>query len=284
MTEALASDRVLRAACVQMNSRGDVAENVRAAVGLVEAAADQGARLVALPETWAFKGAREGILATAEAPDGPSNTAVAAAASRRGMWLLAGSIYETSPLADRVYNTSVLFDPHGTVRAVYRKIHLFDVVSGDVAYEESRDVVPGADLVTADVTVSRDEAFRLGLTVCYDLRFPELYRALALRGAAVLCAPAAFTAHTGAAHWDVLVRARAVENTCFVLAPDQVGEHLPGRSCHGQSCIVDPWGTVLARVEDGAGVCVADLDLDRLDEVRAQIPSLENRRPGVYEL
>jgi len=282
VTAAQTSDRVLRAACAQMNSRDDVAENVRVAVGLVEAAADRGASLVALPETWAFKGVREGILATAEAPDGPSNAAVAAAASRRGMWLLAGSIYEPSPLPDRVYNTSVLFDPNGTARAVYRKIHLFDVVSGDVAYEESRDVAPGEELVTADVAVPGAAALRLGLTICYDLRFPELYRALALRGAAVLCVPAAFTAHTGAAHWDVLVRARAVENTCFVLAPDQVGEHLPGRSCHGQSCIVDPWGAVLARVDDGVGVCVADIDLARLAEVRTQVPSLANRRPDVY--
>lgn len=274
----------LRVACVQMNTRDDVARNVRVALELVAAAADLGARLVALPETWAFKGEREGILATAEAPDGPCNAALAALAARRGLWLLAGSVYEPSAAGDRVSNSSALFGPDGRMRAVYRKIHLFDVTSGAVVYRESEDVVAGTELVTADIDAGDGAPVRLGMTVCYDLRFPELYRSLALRGAQVLCVPAAFTAHTGAAHWEVLLRARAIENGCFVLAPDQVGEHLPGRSCHGHSMIVDPWGTVLAQVDDEVGVCVADLDLRRLLEVRSQIPSLENRRPAAYDL
>jgi predicted amidohydrolase len=273
---------VLRVACVQLNTRDDVAANVGAAVELVEAAADRGARLVVLPETWAFKGRREGIVATAEAPDGPSNRALAAVAARRGLWLLAGSVYE--PAADGlVSNVSALFDPAGALCAVYRKIHLFDATSGPVRYEESEEVAPGAEIVTADVDTRDGTSVRLGLSICYDLRFPDLYSSLALRGARILCIPSAFTAHTGAAHWEVLVRARAIENGCFVVAPDQVGEHLPGRDCFGHSMIVDPWGTVLARLEDGVGLCVADLDFARLDEVRGQIPSLEHRRPDIYD-
>jgi len=283
-------------ACVQMNTRGDVAANVRAARELVEEAAAAGARLVALPETWAYKGGREGIRASAEAVEGPSNAALAQLAARRGIFVLAGSIYEPSPEPGRVYNTSALFGPDGGLRAVYRKIHLFDVTAGTTVYRESDDVTPGAELVTAEIDPGEatpgDPAeapapaapVALGLTVCYDLRFPELYRSLALRGAQVLCVPSAFTAYTGAAHWKVLLRARAVENGCFVIAPGQVGEHLPGRECFGHSMVVDPWGTVLAEVQDGVGFCVADLDLGRIAEVRAQIPSLQNRRPDTYEL
>ncbi len=272
---------ILRVACLQMNTRGDVAANVRVAVDLVEAAADRGARLVALPETWAFKGRREGIVATAEGPHGPSNRALAAVAARRGLWLLAGSVYEPAP-GGLVSNSSALFDPAGELRAVYRKIHLFDVTTATARYEESEEVAPGRETVTADIDTGDGTSVRLGLTICYDLRFPGLYTSLALRGARILCVPSAFTAHTGAAHWEVLLRARAIENGCFVIAPDQVGEHLPGRDCFGHSMIVDPWGVVLARVEEGVGLCVADLDLGRQDEVRKQIPSLEHRRPDVY--
>jgi len=271
----------LRVACVQLNTRQDVAANVRAAAELVEAAADQGARLVALPETWAYKGRREGIVATAEGPEGPSNHALAAVAARRGVWLLAGSVYEPAP-GGLVANVSALFDPAGGLRATYRKVHLFDVTTATAEYRESEEVAPGAELVTADIEAEDGTPVRLGLTICYDLRFPGLYTALALRGAHVLCVPSAFTAYTGAAHWEVLLRARAIENGCFVIAPDQVGEHLPGRDCFGRSMVVDPWGTVLARLDEGTGICVADLDLGRLDEVRAQVPSLEHRRPDVY--
>jgi len=277
----------LSVACIQMNTRGDVAVNVRAAEALVEAAAAAGARLVALPETWAYKGGRAGIRATAEAVDGPSNAALARLAARHGVFVLAGSIYEPAPEPGRVYNTSALFGPGGDLLAVYRKIHLFDVTVGTTVYRESDDVWPGAELVTVEIESDAPEpagSITLGLTICYDLRFPELYRSLALRGAQILCVPSAFTAYTGAAHWEVLLRARAVENGCFVIAPGQVGEHLPGRECFGHSMIVDPWGAVLAEVQDGAGFCVADLDLGRVAEVRAQIPSLHNRRPDAYDL
>jgi predicted amidohydrolase len=277
----------LRVACVQMNTRGDVAANVGVATALVEEAAAAGARLVALPETWAYKGRREGIHASAEAVDGPSNAALAQLAARLGIFMLAGSIYEPSPVPGHVFNASALFGPHGDLLAAYRKIHLFDLIAGTTVYRESGYVTPGADLVTAEIDVGSSGSaatVTLGLTICYDLRFPELYRSLALRGAQILCVPSAFTAYTGAAHWEVLLRARAVENGCFVVAPGQVGEHLPGRECFGHSMIVDPWGAVLAEVQDGVGFCIADLDLGRVAEVRAQIPSLQNRRPDAYGL
>ena len=274
----------LRVAGVQMNTRGDVAANVRAAAALVEEAAAAGARLVALPETWAYKGGRRGIRATAEAVDGPSNAALAKLAARLGIFVLAGSIYEPAAEPGYVYNTSALFGPHGGLLGAYRKIHLFDVTAGTTVYRESDEVKPGADLVTVTIDSGAAAPVTLGLTICYDLRFPELYRSLARRGAQVLCVPSAFPAYTGAAHWESLLRARAVENGCFVIAPGQVGEHLPGRACFGHSMIVDPWGTVLAEVQDGAGFCIADLDLGRVAAVRAQIPSLQNRRPDVYDL
>jgi predicted amidohydrolase len=270
-----------------MNTRGDVAVNVRDATALVEQAAAAGARLVALPETWSFKGRSAGIRASAEAVDGPSNTALAWLAARLGIFVLAGSIYEPAPEPGRVYNTSALFGPDGGLRAVYRKLHLFDVTAGTTAYRESADVTPGGELSTAAIRpelADSGASVTLGLTICYDLRFPELYRSLALRGAQILCVPSAFTAYTGAAHWEVLLRARAIENGCFVLGPGQVGEHLPGRECFGHSMIVDPWGTVIAQLEDDVGICVADLDLGQVDAVRAQIPSLQNRRPDAYDL
>jgi len=278
------SASVLRAACVQLNTRADMAENVRIAGGLVEEAAAAGARFVALPETWAFKGRRDGIMASAEATDGPSNAALAELAARLGIFVLAGSHYEPSPEPGRVYNTSALFGPDGGLLAVYRKLHLFDAVSGAAVYRESSYLAPGAEVVTAEIDLAPVGPVALGLSICYDLRFPELYRALALAGAQLLCVPAAFTAHTGAAHWEALLRARAIENGCFVIAPDQVGEHLPGRVCHGHSMIVDPWGDILAEIPDDVGICVADLDLARIAEVRTQIPSLRDRRPGTYGL
>jgi len=296
-SDAGARAGVLRAACLQMNTRDDLAENLHSAVRLVEAAAAEGAQLVALPETWAFKGGGEGIRASAEPVVGASNGALARLAARLGVWLLAGSLYEQpatgdrgSAAGERVFNSSALFGPDGALRAVYRKIHLFDTVAGGTAYRESGDVRPGDRLVTAEVPVGPaapgDPASHatLGLTICYDLRFPELYRSLALLGADVLCVPSAFTATTGAAHWHALLRARAIENGCFVLAPNQVGEHLPGRACYGHSLIVDPWGAVIAEVDEGVGICVADLDLARVAEVRAQLPALQNRRPDAYRL
>ncbi len=267
----------MRVACVQMNSRSDKADNVAVATRLVRAAAAAGARLVVLPETWAFKGGRTESAGAAEPLDGPSNAALGALAAELGVYVLAGSIYEAREGADLPFNASVLFDPDGAAAAVYRKIHLFDAVAGERVYRESDDLAAGADLVTAtvdDVTV--------GLTICYDLRFPELYRALATHGAQVLLVPSAFTEATGRDHWEVLLRARAVENGCFVAAAGQWGEYADGRPSHGRSMIVDPWGVVLAVAPDGVGFCQADLDLAALERVRRQLPALAHRRPDLY--
>lgn len=267
----------LRVACVQLNTRQDTTATRLTALDLVRRAAADGARLVALPETWVFKGDRAGILESAEPLTGPSNTALADLAGELGIWVLAGSIYEPSAVAGRVHNASALFGPDGELRAAYRKIHLFDITAGDRVYRESDEVAPGGEIVTAEV-----DGVLVGLTICYDVRFPELYRALALRGARVIFVPAAFSAITGPSHWEILLRARAIENGCFVVAPDQVGEHLPGYACHGHSLVIDPWGRVLAERPDGVGLCVADLDLGLVDEVRGQIPTLEHLRADVY--
>jgi predicted amidohydrolase len=276
--------RTLRVACVQLNSAADKGANVAAAGALVREAAADGAELIVLPETWAFKGRRAGILAGAEPVDGPSNAVLAGIAAEHGVHVLAGSHYEPSRRPDRVFNTSVLFGPGGEILATYRKIHLFDAVSGTTVYRESDDLIAGDEVVTAQIETKAGVAVTLGLSICYDLRYPELYRTLALRGAEVLLVPAAFTYFTGAAHWEVLLRARAVENGCFVVAPNQTGFHLPERQCYGNSMVVDPWGTVLVRMGEDVGLCVADLDLDTVGRVREQIPSLAGRRPEAYGL
>jgi predicted amidohydrolase len=268
---------IVKVACVQMNSRADKAANVTAAADLVRRAAAAGARLVVLPETWTFKNGRAALADAAEAIDGPSNRLLAGLAAELDIYILAGSIYETSDRPDRFGNASVLFDPAGAPVAVYRKIHLFDAVAGARVYRESDDLLPGDRLVTGDV-----DGVSVGLSICYDLRFPELYRALALHGARIVVVPAAFTEATGRAHWEVLLRARAIENGCFVVAAGQWGVHGDDRRCYGHSMIVDPWGTVLAVAPDGVGLCDAELDLSAVDRAREQLPVLAHRRPALY--
>lgn len=280
MSPAQAGSRpadVLRAACIQLNSRDDVAANVRSATALIERAAAAGARLIVLPETWNYKGSLSGIRSAGEVIDGPSTTRVKELAVRHGVFILAGSFYERGDRRGRLFNTSVLFGPRGERLAEYRKLHLFDAVSGTVAYRESDVLQAGGEIVVADA-----DGVPVGLSVCYDLRFPELYVQLALRGARVLAVPAAFTAFTGAAHWHALLRARAIETGCFVVAADQVGFHTATNECYGHSLIVDPWGRVIAEVEEGTGFCIADLDLTQVAEARTALPCLEHRRPDVY--
>ncbi len=269
--------QVLRAACIQLNSRDDVAANVRAATDLIERAVAAGARLIVLPETWNYKGSLSGIHSAGETIDGPSTTRMKELAALHGVFILAGSFYERSDRRGRLFNTSVLFGPSGERLAEYRKLHLFDAVSDTVVYRESDVLRAGDEIVVAEV-----DGVPLGLSICYDLRFPELYVQLALRGARILAVPAAFTAFTGAAHWHVLLRARAVETGCFVLAADQAGFHTATNECFGHSLIVDPWGRVLAEVEEGAGFCIADLDLAQVGDARRVLPCLEHRRPDVY--
>jgi predicted amidohydrolase len=269
----------MRVACVQLNTQEDKAASVAAALELVNRLAAVGARLVVLPETWTYKGRHAALATEAEAIDGPSNTALAELAARHGIYVLAGSIYERTATAGKYHNTSVLFGPGGERLAVYRKIHLFDAVTDAATYRESDDILPGSEVVTAEI-----DGVTVGLTICYDLRFPELYRALALRGARLILVPSAFTALTGKAHWEVLLRARAIENAVFIVAPDQTALHPPDRECYGRSMIVDPWGTVLAVASAGVGDCVAEVGLEAVDRVRRQLPALEHRRPETYGL
>lgn len=265
----------MRAAAVQLNSTNEKARNLEAAERLVRAAAADGAELVALPEKWNLLAGGEELLAGSEPLDGPSLTAARGWARELGIHLLAGSISEQGP--EKAFNTSVLIGPGGEDIAVYRKIHMFDVDVGGVAYRESDHEEPGAEIVTAPLG-----ELLAGLTVCYDLRFPELYRILAVRGAQLIVVPSAFTLATGRDHWEVLLRARAIENQVFVIAPDQVGEAPPHFSSYGHSAIVDPWGTVLATAPDEECFVAADLDLAEQDRVRESLPSLANRRPEAY--
>lgn len=267
----------MRAAAVQLNSNGDKDGNLAAAERLVRAAAADGAEFVALPEKWNLLAGGEELVAGAEPLDGPSLTAARGWARELSIHLLAGSISERGGEGEKPSNTSVLIGPGGDDLAVYRKIHMFDVDAGGVSYRESEFERPGGEPVTAAVG-----GLTAGLTVCYDLRFPELFRILALRGARLIAVPSAFTLATGRDHWEVLLRARAIENQLFVIAPNQWGEAPPHYSSFGRSAIVDPWGVVLATAPDGEGFVAAELDFAAQDRIRESLPSLANRRPATY--
>ncbi len=267
----------MRAAAVQLNSNADKARNLAAAERLVRAAAADGAELIALPEKWNLLASGEEMAAGAEPLDGPSLAAARGWARELGVHLLAGSVSERGEDEGKSFNTSVLIGPGGEDLAVYRKIHMFDVEAGGVSYRESDHEQAGSEIVDAAVG-----DLRVGLTVCYDLRFPELYRILAVRGARLIAVPSAFTLATGRDHWETLLRARAIENQVFVLAPNQVGEAPPHYSSYGRSAIVDPWGVVLATAADGERCVAADLDLVAQERIRETLPSLANRRPDAY--
>jgi predicted amidohydrolase len=269
----------VRVAAIQLNSTPDRGRNLEAADRLVREAAAAGARLVVLPEKWSALGTPEQNAAGAEALDGPALTWARGVARELGIELVAGSIAEAVD-GDRGFNTCVHVGPDGEDRAVYRKLHLFDVEVGGTTYRESERERPGDEVVLSETA----DGLGLGLTICYDLRFPELYRTLAVRGARVLCVPAAFTVPTTRDHWEVLLRARAIEDQCFVVAANQVGRHGDADGAPasgGRSMIVDPWGVVLATAPDREGWIVADLDLDAQEDVRRRLPSLANRRPDV---
>jgi predicted amidohydrolase len=265
----------VRVAVCQLNARDNRADNLRAARDLLERAAAAGADFAMLPEYVDYLGPSAGA-PKPEPIDGEFATFFADAARDLGIWVHAGSFHEIGPDNDRTYNTSLIFGRDGTLAATYRKIHLYDVeIPGRVYYQESRTVAPGSELITASI-----DGVPFGLSICYDLRFPELYRRLAVDGATVLVVPAAFMMHTGRDHWEVLLRARAIENQCYVLAAGQIGDHEPHRTCFGRSMVIDPWGTVVAQAPDTIGITVADLDFERLSLVRAELPSLANRRLG----
>jgi len=265
----------MNVAVIQLNSQDDVNANLERVRTHVAAAAKAGAELVALPENFAFMGEEEKKRGLAErVPEGPISKAITDAARAAKVWLVAGGMPEESGDRDRPFNTSLLVSPEGDVVARYRKIHLFDV-----------DLPDGTKLLESNATKAGDEPVvhevlgtKLGMTICYDLRFPELYRKLGDRGVRIVTVPAAFTLTTGKDHWHVLLRARAIENQVFVLAPAQHGRHPRNRQTYGKSLVVDPWGDVLAQCAEGEGFAIARLDFAAQDRVRASLPCLTHRR------
>ncbi|MFP2930825.1 carbon-nitrogen hydrolase family protein [Pyxidicoccus sp. 3LG] len=263
-------------AAAQMVSTADKSHNLEVATRLVRQAAGLGARLVGLPENFSWMGPEPERQGAAESLDGPTLARMAALARELKVTLLSGSVLEAGAPGGRLYNTSVLFGPGGERLSVYRKMHLFDVEVGDGAtYQESAAVAPGTEVVAADTEVGR-----LGLSVCYDLRFPELYRRLSKEGATLLAVPAAFTLMTGKDHWEVLLRARAIENQAYVLAPAQGGRHSANRLTYGHAMVVDPWGLVTARASEGEGLALAPVDPELQARIRRNLPCLQHRRLG----
>jgi deaminated glutathione amidase len=269
-----------KVAAIQMTSGHVVEDNLAAAAELLREAKDLGADIACLPENFSFIGLKDADkLKVAEADgEGPIQDFLRDTARRLGLWILGGTTVIKGDSAARVANASLLIDANGKRVARYDKIHLFDVAipGRDEQYLESTHVVPGREAVIADTPVGK-----LGLSVCYDMRFPELYRDLVARGAEWLAMPAAFTVPTGRAHWETLLRARAIENLCYVVAPAQSGTHTSGRETYGDTLIADYWGQVLSRLAKGSGVITADIDLAKQAETRARFPALDNRRLGL---
>jgi deaminated glutathione amidase len=268
----------VRVAAVQLNSTADPSANLASADRLARAAAADGAKLIVLPEKWTAIGSDEQQRAAAQTLGGAAIAWARQIARELSIDLVAGSILERLPGHDKLANTSVHVDPHGELRATYRKLHMFDVEVGGHVYRESEIEEPGDEIVTSELA----GGVGLGLTICYDLRFPELYRILAVRDARVIAVPAAFTLATTRDHWEVLLRARAIENQAFIVAANQVGAHPGGHRSGGRSMIVDPWGLILAQAPDRETYVAAELDLERQLEIRAELPSLANRRPAAY--
>ena len=268
--------RAVRIAAVQMTSTDDVERNLEQATALVADAAARGAELVALPENFAFLRREGDAIPCAQGLDGPIVARLGALAREHRIWLVGGSFPEAIPGDTRVHNTCVVLDPAGDVAGVYRKIHLFDVdlrASGGARHQESAVIAPGKDPVVVETPFGR-----LGLSICYDVRFPELYRALAAEGARILAVPSAFTPQTGRDHWEVLLRARAIENQAFVVAPAQWGRHSELRASHGRSLIIDPWGTILAQAPDRPCAIVADCSPAEQEAIQERLPALRHRR------
>jgi predicted amidohydrolase len=269
----------VKVAAVQLNSTADRAANMAVADRLTRAAAADGAQLIVLPEKWTAMGGEQDMLDSAQPLEGPAIAWARAVARELGIEIVAGSILERLPGQDKLANTSVHIDADGEIRALYRKIHMFDVEVEGRVYRESELEQAGEEIVLSATA----DGLELGLTVCYDLRFPELYRILAVRGARLMTVPAAFTLATTRDHWETLLRARAIENQAFLIAANQFGEHPAGQHSGGRSMIVDPWGIVLAQAPDGECHILAELDLARQREIRRRLPSLANRRPQAYE-
>jgi deaminated glutathione amidase len=280
----------MKAAAVQLNSTADFDANLATADRLTRAAAADGAQLIVLPEKWTAMGTDQELRAAAEPLDGPAVCWARETASELGVDLVAGSFLERIPGEEKLANTCVHVGPSGAVRAVYRKLHMFDVRVDGRSYRESDLELPGEEIVLSETSSGGATAIEgsggpgveLGLAICYDLRFPEIFRILAVRGARILALASAFTLPTTRDHWEVLVRARAIENQAFVIAANQVGPHPGGTRSGGRSMIVDPWGVILAQAPDGEHHIHAELDLERQLQIRAQLPALAGRRPEAY--
>lgn len=271
---SVAVRRRFLAAAVQLCADSNKDANFATTVRLAQQAAERGAALVVLPELFSWRGGREDERSAAEPIPGPTSDRLAALAAELRVHLVGGSLLEAVPGETKVYNTCPVFDPHGALLATYRKIHLFDVdIPDQVTVRESATRLRGAHPVTVPT-----ELGTLGLSVCYDLRFPELYRALSAAGAELICAPSAFTFATGAAHWEILLRARAIENQVYLIAPNQIGRSASGVMDFGHSLIVDPWGTPVARASNQNVAILAEVDLDYLARVRRELPCLDHRR------
>jgi predicted amidohydrolase len=291
----MAPTSTLRVAAVQLNATEDVDRNLETADRLTRRAASQGAQLIVLPEKWNVLGRSEVMEQQAQTLDGQAATWAKQTAKELGIDLIAGSFVERREGQEKTSNTSLHIGPDGTIQAEYRKMHMFDVEVEGTVYAESAREQAGDEVVlttigssTADGGDPADGADPteriLGMTICYDVRFPELYRALSERGAEILTVPAAFTLATTRDHWEVLLRARAIENQCFVIAPNQIGAHPPGNRSGGRSTIIDPWGIALATAADGETAIVAELDFTKLEDVRRRLPALTHRRdPRLYE-
>ncbi|MFA5112187.1 MAG: carbon-nitrogen hydrolase family protein [Desulfobaccales bacterium] len=265
-------------AALQLSSTPDIEANLGRTQALIEEAVSRGAQLVALPEHFACYGSAADTAAAAQPVDGPLVTGFRELAGKLGIFVLMGSFPERVPGKARPYNTSLLLGPRGQILAGYRKMHLFDVdLPGAPAHRESEWTHPGDEVVTAPLP---GLPFTAGLAICYDLRFPELFRAQVKAGANLILLPAAFTATTGRDHWEVLLRARAIENQAYVVAPAQYGQHVPGRRSYGRSLVIDPWGLILAQAPDGEGVILAHLDYEGLQRRRRELPCLRHRRLG----
>ncbi|MDY5483963.1 MAG: carbon-nitrogen hydrolase family protein [Clostridium sp.] len=266
-------------AMLQMDTQNDKGENLKQACAWIDEAAARGAKLICFPEVMNLIGRNVGEGGGKEQIPGYTTEILCRKAKEHGVYIQGGSITEENPGERRSSNISVLISPKGEILASYRKLHMFDITLADgTPFKESDKVRPGDEIVTVET-----ELGTFGMSICYDVRFPELYRIMALRGAQVIFVPASFTMPTGKDHWEPLLRARAIENGCYIVATGQIGTK-PAYVAYGNSLVVDPWGTVIARAKDIPGITYAEIDLDYLDKIRAQIPSLENRRTDLYEV
>lgn len=262
---------------VQMDTRENKEENLKAACGFIDEAVMRGAKMVSFPEV--FNVIDKGEEAPEEIPGGRTITLMAEKAREHSIWIHCGSIAEVNPEGDRKYNTTVLLNPKGEMVAKYRKLHTFDITLPDgTKTAESSRIKPGEDMVVVDT-----EMGRIGLTICYDIRFPELYRYLALEGAEIIFTPANFATPTGKDHWEPILRTRAVENGCYIVAAAQIGRKRGTFDSFGASLVVDPWGTIITKARETACVTMAEIDLDYLDTIRSRLPMLVNRRGDVYD-